>query len=75
MRARKPLAEGERYGRLTVVREDSYPTYLCRCDCGALTRVVAHNLRGGNTKSCGCLKREKLHGRPRAPFAAKVSPA
>jgi hypothetical protein len=73
LRARKPLAEGQRYGRLTVIREDGYPAYLCRCDCGNLVRVVAHNLRGGNTKSCGCLKREKLYRGTRTPFAPKAA--
>ena len=27
------------------------------CDCGSLTKVLASNLRSGNTKSCGCRRR------------------
>lgn len=32
--------------------------YSCLCDCGKETIVDAHRLSSGNTKSCGCLKRE-----------------
>ena len=36
--------------------------WLCECQCENKTLLVvpAKNLRNGNTKSCGCLKREKL---------------
>lgn len=30
--------------------------WLCRCDCGKMTKVRASYLRYGKTKSCGCLK-------------------
>lgn len=30
----------------------------CICKCGNFTKVTCHNLRNGNTKSCGCLKKE-----------------
>lgn len=41
--------------------------WRCRCECGAETVVAANNLRSGNTKSCGCLKkrageRTRTHG-------------
>lgn len=32
--------------------------WLCSCDCGSLTVVSLGRLSSGNTKSCGCLKRE-----------------
>ena len=31
--------------------------YLCQCDCGNTKVVYGHNLKTGNTKSCGCLSR------------------
>lgn len=34
--------------------------YLCRCDCGNTSIVRRSNLRKGVTKSCGCIKRERI---------------
>jgi len=34
--------------------------WLCKCDCGKYTKVVADDLRKGSTKSCGCLRRERF---------------
>lgn len=54
---------GKRFGRLVVIKE--YPRTrprrfpcLCRCDCGVVCRVMGAELRIGDTKSCGCLRRE-----------------
>lgn len=59
---------GKKYGRLTVVRrgEDiiassgrKYITWYCNCDCGNKNILVkANSLFSGNTKSCGCYKKE-----------------
>lgn len=54
---------GQRFGRLVVEGiESSGPTknrrWLCRCDCGARTKVLGTSLRAGATHSCGCLRRE-----------------
>lgn len=40
---------------------------ICRCDCGKMSSVRIHNLKSGNTKSCGCEKscRTEIHGRSR----------
>jgi hypothetical protein len=70
---------GERFARLTVVmmvsrkQNDSY--WLCECRCGALATVRANNLKTGNTKSCGCLRREMLHRglNTRKPLRARSS--
>ena len=55
----KPLAAGEVFSRLTVVKpaEGSHaaPTYTCHCSCGKVVDILAKSLRSGNTKSCGCL--------------------
>lgn len=50
-----------RFGMLTVkklVGKIKYDKrWLCKCSCGKLIVVSASNLRTGNTKSCGCLKK------------------
>ena len=56
---------GLRFGRLTVVRylgsiPNEHGKYLCRCSCGTEVEVYSNNLRKGNTKSCGCLQRERV---------------
>lgn len=57
---------GKNFGRLTVIEElksrskDGYKVYKCLCDCGAYVNVTGRCLRSGNTKSCGCLKIDKL---------------
>lgn len=54
--------EGKHFGRLTVLRylrtEKNGAHYLCQCVCGKQIDLSTGNLRGGNTKSCGCLKKE-----------------
>lgn len=60
---RKKNWVGERIGRLRVIAQVSGPRkdavyWACRCDCGTITTVTAHNLRAQNTNSCGCLARE-----------------
>lgn len=64
---------GQRFGRLTVIeRGEDYVTpynyvtgdtyrevrWKCQCDCGNVVEVTSKALRYGNTKSCGCLRRE-----------------
>lgn len=62
MRAAIPMV-GRRFGRYTVLAEYDMRgrdrRYLCRCDCGAEKPVYGHNLRAGNTVSCGCWAREQ----------------
>lgn len=60
---------GNVYGRLTVIgyheTRNGKAYWLCCCECGNVTSVVADKLRGGHTKSCGCLQNEifgKKHG-------------
>ena len=61
---------GQRYGRLTVVKQvDSIITpcgqpqrrYLCKCDCGREVIRRSVTLRNGETKSCGCLRLEQAN--------------
>lgn len=53
----------QRFGRLIAVRPTGEKRYgkivwLCRCDCGKELSVTSRALISGNTKSCGCYKRE-----------------
>ena len=60
---------GQRFGRLTVVKlarvEKHGNIWLCKCDCGNMTEVATTYLTHGDSKSCGCLKRDfgKTHGK------------
>jgi hypothetical protein len=63
---------GRRFSRLTVlsfagVGSRANALWLCRCDCGKEKVANAWHLRKGGTKSCGCLRREKVtvHGESR----------
>ena len=56
------------FGYYTAIRQDGcdsqgVPYWLCRCRCGNEKRVLAYSLLSGHTKSCGCMKREKLSAR------------
>ena len=55
---------GQKFERLTALRpttERKYGSVVweCQCDCGNIVKVSAGNLKSGNTKSCGCLSKEK----------------
>lgn len=59
---------GQRFGRLTVMREiesgtdsdgKSVRLWLCRCDCGREVTVRQRNLISKVTRSCGCLRTKK----------------
>lgn len=57
---------GDRYGRLVVVREcerkrPKIRQFECLCDCGNTTRVSLGNLRNGHTTSCGCSNRLNIN--------------
>lgn len=56
---------GKKFGMLTVIKRDGAdnqrnPTWLCKCDCGNEKIVRGNLLKSGNTKSCGCINREKV---------------
>lgn len=52
---------GHRYGRLTVqyLNKGTPATWHCVCDCGNEIDVQGGWLRSGNTKSCGCLQKDR----------------
>lgn len=49
---------GSKFGRLSVVGKQGLK-WLCLCECGNTTAVISASLRNGNTKSCGCIAKEK----------------
>ena len=56
---------GARFGRLLVTRRAENTSaqkarWTCQCDCGQTKVVSAASLRGGETNSCGCIKREQM---------------
>lgn len=55
---------GQRFGRLVVLsyagRATGGTRWNCVCDCGTATISAGGKLRGGQTKSCGCLCHELL---------------
>lgn len=66
---------GKRFGRLLVLEEKTEiekdtetgeeikkDIVRCRCDCGNEINVSRASLLSGNTKSCGCLHKDKLNG-------------
>lgn len=53
----------QRFGRLLVIEPfgvDRFgqAKYKCACDCGNFCFVLAGNLKKGNSKSCGCARKE-----------------
>ena len=54
------MKPGDRFGRLTVVQDRGSRCVECRCDCGATKIATRKYLRNGDTRSCGCLRREEL---------------
>lgn len=65
---------GQAFGRLTVMcRDDNSkhgnPQWLCLCECGIYKTTPGTSLRGGYTKSCGCLNREAASARAKQKLA------
>lgn len=59
------LSVGQRFRRLLTLSDLGHGRWLCRCDCGREVEVAGRHLRSGNTKSCGCLSRDKAAERAR----------
>jgi hypothetical protein len=68
---RKPLSQGQRFGRLTVIELDHIKEYIdkknivryrkyykCICDCGNFCVTEKSQLTTGHCQSCGCLQKE-----------------
>ena len=50
---------GKRFGRLICLKQGDFcgnhRTWICKCDCGNIHKVLATNLLSEKIKSCGCL--------------------
>jgi|SRR5690625_188574 len=67
------VEKGDRYGRFVILFEveqrNKQRRFMCLCDCGTEKEIALVLLRNGQTKSCGCFKRDHLismitkHGR------------
>jgi len=58
----------QKFGRLTVIgRSENLKSgnsqWICRCDCGNITKVSRPRLINGTSKSCGCLRNENAKTR------------
>lgn len=88
MPAKKDIITGERFGRLTAVSSGEnykspggqlHRTTICACECGTVLTVKNNGLRTGNTKSCGCFKKDRTsavmtkHGGSRRDSTGKRS--
>jgi hypothetical protein len=56
---------GQKMGRLTFLHyvgnnSNRNAIWRVRCDCGTEFDVLGVAVKSGNTKSCGCIKREML---------------
>ncbi len=81
----KPSLEGLRFGRLLVshrVGAGKRHKWVCVCDCGGTTEATYTHLTSGDTKSCGCLRKEvtaalgrsrRLPGRKSVEYKAWVA--
>jgi hypothetical protein len=60
---------GQCFGRLTVLSRAPDNTrakrarWICSCSCGKQTIVSGNSLLRGNTRSCGCLRKEEVSRR------------
>jgi hypothetical protein len=58
---------GSRFGKLVVPKDQQAQAdrsgsyfWICDCDCGRKHKVSTNALRAGNTRSCGCMKKNEL---------------
>lgn len=58
---------GQKFGRWTVLEykgciDKTYNRHrwLCKCDCGTIKEVEGNSLKRGSSKSCGCLRNERV---------------
>ena len=60
---------GQTFGKLTVIGPaENYKfggkQWLCHCACGNFIVVRSGKLRSGNTRSCGCLRKDMFRKAP-----------
>lgn len=71
---------GQKFNMLTVVEyygktKRGMSRWKCLCDCGNIKIITIGNLKNGNTKSCGCLRKEGnrlIHGHNKVGMGSKI---
>jgi len=69
---------GQRFGKLTFVALEDRRCGVHRfatfhCDCGATASALVTNVRQGQTKSCGCFRKQKATEKRLAPGEATLN--
>lgn len=66
---------GKKFGRLTVLKiiYEKQSKCLCQCECGNQIICLVTNLNNGNTKSCGCINKERIAAQGRASATHHLS--
>jgi len=72
---------GEKYGRLSVIREVQktgadgrrYRAALCRCDCGKEVTTRISSLKSGDAQSCGCSRGQPRYEQKRCPVCGTLA--
>ena len=78
---RHVVKQGQRYGRLTVVREvqktgadgGRYRAALCRCDCGKQVTPRISSLKSGDAQSCGCSRGQPAYEQKHCPVCGVLA--
>jgi hypothetical protein len=69
--------KGQRFGRLLVKEKAKTRIkrayWLCQCDCGTIKEIAGHQLRRGNTQSCGCYRAQVSAVRTGALNGGKIA--
>lgn len=67
LKGNKKNLVGQKFGELTVISvipnkrsKEGSQYWLCQCSCGKQIEVKTNHLTTGNTKSCGCVRINKL---------------
>lgn len=62
MKNKIEVIEGQKYGKLTIIKEvspiGSKRRILCKCDCGNIKEYSMDRVIHGRTQSCGCIRKE-----------------
>ena len=56
---------GQKFGRLTALKYVGAYRWECVCECGTIKAVQTGKLKKGETRSCGCLKLDIVHAKPK----------
>jgi len=78
---RHVVNRGQRYGRLTVIREmpatgadgRRYRAALCRCDCGNQVVPRISSLTSGDAQSCGCSRGQSRYEQKHCPVCGVLA--